>query len=127
VISTFDVVHDSADPAGLLQAIRGALKDDGRFVCLDMNASHKPEENVGPLHTLLYGCSVHYCMSVSLGAGGSGSARADSTPQWPTRCARRPGSPLWRRQAGRSLASSTALSCNTRWRSAGDKGFVSGR
>jgi hypothetical protein len=29
VISTFDVIHDAADPLGLLKGIRKSLKPDG--------------------------------------------------------------------------------------------------
>lgn len=72
VITTFDVVHDAANPLALLRAIRQALPRDGFFVCLDMNCSHKLEENIGPLGALFHGFSVLYCMTTSLGAGGVG-------------------------------------------------------
>ncbi len=39
IITTFDVVHDAVDPQGLLRSIRQAMKDDGIYVCLDMNCS----------------------------------------------------------------------------------------
>lgn len=72
VISTFDVVHDAADPLRLLTAIREGLKPDGVYVCLDINCSHKLEENFGPLGAMFHGFSVLYCMTTSLGAGGVG-------------------------------------------------------
>ena len=72
VIFTFDVVHDAVDPAGLLRQIRRALNPGGRFVCLDINASHHVEENVHPLGALFHGCSVFYCMTTSLAHGGTG-------------------------------------------------------
>jgi len=72
VITTFDVLHDSVDPAGLLAAIRQALRPGGRYVCVDINSSDDPEQNVGPLATLLYGTSIMYCMTVSLARGGAG-------------------------------------------------------
>jgi SAM-dependent methyltransferase len=72
VVFTFDVVHDSADPLGLLTAIRRALRPDGRYVCLDINASDRLEENVGQLGTLFYGFSVLHCMTSSLAVGGAG-------------------------------------------------------
>lgn len=72
VITTFDVVHDSIDPLGLLRAIRQALKADGNYVCLDINCSDKIEENSGPLGALFYGVSVFYCMTTSLAGGGAG-------------------------------------------------------
>lgn len=72
VIFTFDVVHDAVDPAGLLRQIRSALRPGGRYVCLDINASDRLEENVGPLGALFHGCSVLYCMTTSLAHGGTG-------------------------------------------------------
>jgi SAM-dependent methyltransferase len=72
VISTFDVVHDSGDPAGLVRAIRRALAPDGVYVVLEMNCADDAAENVGPLATLNYGVSILYCMSTSLAGGGQG-------------------------------------------------------
>jgi SAM-dependent methyltransferase len=72
VIFTFDVVHDAVDPRGLLRTIRESLAADGVYVCLDINASHRLEENAGPLGSLFYGFSVLYCMTTSLANGGEG-------------------------------------------------------
>ncbi len=72
VVFTFDVVHDAADPSGLLRRIRESLRPGGRFVCLDINASHHLAENVHPLGALFHGCSVLYCMTTSLSQGGAG-------------------------------------------------------
>jgi SAM-dependent methyltransferase len=72
VISTFDVVHDSVDPASLLGAIRRGLNDGGTYLILEMRSHDDPADNVGPLATLLYGVSVLYCMTTSLAGGGEG-------------------------------------------------------
>ena len=72
VITTFDVVHDSVDPAGLLRSIRDALRPGGIYLCVDINCSDKVEENVGPVATLLYGFSLMYCMTCSLAHDGEG-------------------------------------------------------
>lgn len=72
VVFTFDVIHDAADPAGLLRRIRESLTPGGRYVCLDINASHHLAENVHPLGALFHGCSVLYCMTTSLAHGGAG-------------------------------------------------------
>jgi 2-polyprenyl-3-methyl-5-hydroxy-6-metoxy-1,4-benzoquinol methylase len=72
VITTFDVVHDAADPMGLLRTIRQALRPDGVYVCLDINCSDKLEENMGPLGAMFHGVSVLYCMTTSLARGGMG-------------------------------------------------------
>lgn len=72
LIATFDVVHDSPDPAGLLRAIRQALRPDGTYLLLEINCSEKLEENAGPLGAMFHGFSVLYCMTTSLARGGVG-------------------------------------------------------
>ncbi|HEX3607892.1 MAG TPA: class I SAM-dependent methyltransferase [Candidatus Dormibacteraeota bacterium] len=72
LITTFDVVHDAADPLGLLRAIRAALAPGGVYVCLDMNCSDRVEENTGPVGSMLHGISVLYCLTTSLAQGGAG-------------------------------------------------------
>jgi 2-polyprenyl-3-methyl-5-hydroxy-6-metoxy-1,4-benzoquinol methylase len=72
VVTTFDVLHDSADPRAIVSAIRSALAPDGRYICLEINCADRPEENVGPLGTVLYGLSLAYCLPVSLAEGGAG-------------------------------------------------------
>ena len=72
VITTFDVVHDAADPLGMLTAIREALRPGGRYVCLDINCTPDLAGNAGPLGSFFYGASLLYCMTTSLAAGGEG-------------------------------------------------------
>jgi 2-polyprenyl-3-methyl-5-hydroxy-6-metoxy-1,4-benzoquinol methylase len=72
VVTTFDVLHDSADPRAIVAAIRAALRPGGRYLCLEINCADRPEENVGPLGTVLYGLSLAYCLPVSLAEGGAG-------------------------------------------------------
>ncbi|HEX8627856.1 MAG TPA: methyltransferase domain-containing protein [Catenuloplanes sp.] len=72
VITTFDVIHDAGDPHRMLRAIRDALRPDGRYVCLDINASHRLQDNAGPLAAYFYGMSVLFCMTTSLAEGGAG-------------------------------------------------------
>lgn len=72
VIATFEVVHDSVDPLGLLKAIRQALRPGGIYLCLDVNCSDKLEENNGVLGAMFHGFSVTYCMTTSLAWGGAG-------------------------------------------------------
>ena len=72
VISTFDVVHDAIDPDALARAIKQALVDDGIYFLLEVNSADDPAENIGPLATLMYGCSLLYCMTTSLAHGGHG-------------------------------------------------------
>jgi SAM-dependent methyltransferase len=72
LITTFDVVHDAADPLGLLRAIRRGLKPDGTYLCLEINCADTLERNLSPLGALFYGCSVLLCTTVSLADGGAG-------------------------------------------------------
>jgi hypothetical protein len=39
---------------------------------VEINSSDHPEENAGPLGTVLYGLSLAYCLPVSLAEGGAG-------------------------------------------------------
>ncbi|MDX6660756.1 MAG: hypothetical protein QOJ55_1578, partial [Solirubrobacteraceae bacterium] len=49
LITTFDVVHDSVDPVGLMSGIRAGLRQDGTYLMLEMNASGEVAENDNPL------------------------------------------------------------------------------
>ena len=71
-ISTFDVVHDSIDPAALLRSIRGALKPGGTYLMVEVNVSSRVEDNINPMGRMMYSMSTLYCMSVSLAGGGAG-------------------------------------------------------
>jgi SAM-dependent methyltransferase len=72
VISTYDVIHDAIDPQGLLKAIRQGLKDDGIYICLDINCADDPADNEGPVAAMFYGFSIYYCMTTSLAHNGEG-------------------------------------------------------
>jgi SAM-dependent methyltransferase len=71
-VSTFDVVHDAVDPAGLMSAIRRSLKDDGTYLVQEVNVSDRVEENMKPLGKMIYSISTLYCMTTSLAHGGAG-------------------------------------------------------
>jgi SAM-dependent methyltransferase len=72
LISTFDVIHDSSDPRGLLASIRRALRPDGIFLCLEIASEERLEDNAGPKGALKYGFSVLYCMTTSPANHGAG-------------------------------------------------------
>jgi 2-polyprenyl-3-methyl-5-hydroxy-6-metoxy-1,4-benzoquinol methylase len=91
VITTFDVIHDSADPRGILRAIHDALEPTGRYVCVDINCAENPEDNAGPLGTVLYGSSLAYCLPVSLASGGAGLGTLGLPPSRLTELARGAG------------------------------------
>jgi len=72
-VTTFDAVHDQADPAGLLAGIARALRPGGVYLMQDIAGSSHLENNLDhPLATFLYTVSTFHCTPVSLGQGGPG-------------------------------------------------------
>ncbi len=80
-ITTFDVIHDAIDPAGLMTSIRRALKPGGTFLMLEMRCSPRLEENINPVGRFLYSISTLYCMTTSLAHGGQGIGAAMGEPK----------------------------------------------
>ena len=73
LVTAFDAIHDQADPAAVLRAIRASLAPDGIFLMQDIRASSALERNLDhPLAPFLYAVSLMHCMTVSLAQGGSG-------------------------------------------------------
>ena len=72
-VTTFDAVHDQAQPLQVLQGIRRTLKQGGVYLMQDIRASSHPANNIDhPIGTLLYTVSCMHCMTVSLAQGGEG-------------------------------------------------------
>jgi len=74
-ITTFDCIHDMANPGAVIRAIRQALKPDGTWLIADIHGKPTFEENLAanPLTALMYGFSVLCCMSSALSEpGGAG-------------------------------------------------------
>jgi SAM-dependent methyltransferase len=76
LITSFDVIHDLADPLAGLRRIREALTDDGIFLMMEPNASSDLEANLSPYGAMLYGMSALHCMTQSLASGGAGLGSA---------------------------------------------------
>ncbi|CAG8553677.1 932_t:CDS:2 [Paraglomus brasilianum] len=73
VVIGLDAIHDLAEPANALKCIYRALKDDGIYAMLDMNASSDLEKNKTHLFgPAMYAGSLFHCVSVSLANGGEG-------------------------------------------------------
>ena len=73
VITAFDAIHDQAQPATVLANIASALKPNGIFLMVDIQASSHVQENIDlPWGTFLYTISLMHCMTVSLSQGGVG-------------------------------------------------------
>lgn len=76
VITTFDVIHDLAEPLGGMKRIREALAEDGRYLMMEPNASSNLEDNLTPRGAMLYGTSTLHCLTQSLAVGGAGLGAA---------------------------------------------------
>ncbi len=73
LITTFDAVHDQADPASVLAGIHRTLKDDGDYLMQDIAGSSHVHKNVDhPVGPFLYTISFMHCMTVSLALDGAG-------------------------------------------------------
>ncbi len=73
LVTSFDAVHDQADPAALLRGIARTLAPDGVYLMQDIRASSHVRENLDhPLAAFLYAVSCAHCMPVSLAQGGAG-------------------------------------------------------
>ncbi|PKB80059.1 MAG: transcriptional regulator [SAR202 cluster bacterium Io17-Chloro-G9] len=73
LITTFDVVHDLAQPAVVLKAIADLLNPGGAYLMVEFAASSNLEENMeNILGPTLYAISVMYCMTTSLAYEGAG-------------------------------------------------------
>lgn len=76
LITSFDVIHDLADPLAGLTRIREALADGGAYLMMEPNVSSRLEENLNDRAALLYGVSALHCMTQSLAVGGVGVGAA---------------------------------------------------
>ena len=76
LITTFDVIHDLADPLAGLRHIRKVLAADGQFLMMEPNISSNLEDNLDARGALLYGISTLHCMTQSLARGGEGLGAA---------------------------------------------------
>ena len=72
-VTTFDAVHDQAQPLALLRGIRRTLEPDGVYLMQDIQGSSHVHRNLDhPGAPLLYMISCMHCMTVSLAQGGEG-------------------------------------------------------
>jgi SAM-dependent methyltransferase len=73
LVTTFDAIHDQAQPAQVLSNIRRALRKDGVYLCQEIKGESDHAGNLAhPIAPFLYTVSTMHCMSVSLANGGPG-------------------------------------------------------
>lgn len=73
LVLALDVVHDAANPAGLLQSVLSSLKPNGVFLVLEIRCESSVEANAAaPLGATRYTMSLLYCLTTSLARGGAG-------------------------------------------------------
>ena len=67
-ISTFDCLHDMANPTSVMHAIYQAIKPDGTWLIADIHSLPTFEENMeqNPMASMFYGFSVLCCMSSAM-------------------------------------------------------------
>lgn len=80
IVTTFDAIHDQAQPARVLENIHRALKPGGRYLCVEPRAFSALEDNMHePMAPFQYTVSTMHCMSVSIAGGGEGLGTAWGT------------------------------------------------
>jgi SAM-dependent methyltransferase len=71
-ITTFDAIHDQADPASVLRGIASSLKSGGTYLCVDVAASSDVADNAAhPAGPFIYTYSTMHCLTVSMAVGGA--------------------------------------------------------
>jgi ubiquinone/menaquinone biosynthesis C-methylase UbiE len=76
-ITTFDAVHDQADPAAALKNIYTSLRPGGTYLMQDILASSHHHTDIDhPVGPFIYCISTMHCMSVSLANNGAGLGAA---------------------------------------------------
>jgi 2-polyprenyl-3-methyl-5-hydroxy-6-metoxy-1,4-benzoquinol methylase len=72
-VTTFDAIHDQAQPLNVLKGIHRTLKPGGIYLMQDIRGSSRVHGDVEhPLGPFLYTISTMHCMTVSLAQGGEG-------------------------------------------------------
>lgn len=72
-VTTFDAIHDQANPLAVLKGIYRTLNPGGVYLMQDIHSTGHVHKNMDhPLGPLLYTISCMHCMSVSLAQGGDG-------------------------------------------------------
>jgi 2-polyprenyl-3-methyl-5-hydroxy-6-metoxy-1,4-benzoquinol methylase len=77
LVTTFDAIHDQAQPEKVLGGIYAMIKPGGTYLCVEPKASSILAENLNePMAPYMYTISTMHCMTVSLAYGGEGLGTA---------------------------------------------------
>ena len=80
IVTTFDAIHDQAQPKTVLENIANALTADGTYLCVEPKAHSALADNMHePVAAFQYTVSTMHCMSVSIAGGGEGLGTAWGT------------------------------------------------
>ena len=72
-VTTFDAVHDQAQPRAMVKGVHNILKTGGYWLCADICASsHVGDNKDHPIGVFGYTVSCMHCMTVSLAYDGEG-------------------------------------------------------
>ena len=76
-VTTFDAIHDQAQPDAVLSNIHRSLKPGGRYLCVEPTAHSALSDNMTePVAAYQYTMSTMHCMAVSIAGGGEGLGTA---------------------------------------------------
>ncbi len=76
-VTSFDAIHDQAQPHTVLENIHRSLVDDGTYLCVEPKAHSALIDNMEePAAAYQYTISTMHCMSVSIAGGGEGLGTA---------------------------------------------------
>ena len=93
LVLTFDCIHDMVRPDLTIAAIRGAVRDDGTWLCKDIRSSGSFADNLrNPMLAMMYASSIVTCMSSAMSEpGGLGLGTLGFNPLVAERMAREAG------------------------------------
>ena len=93
LVLTFDCIHDMVRPDLTIAAIRGALREDGTWLCKDIRSNASFADNLrNPMLATMYASSIVTCMSSAMSEpGGLGLGTLGFNPVVAERMARDAG------------------------------------
>ncbi len=69
LVTSFNSLHDAADPLRMAARIRSALADDGAWLIVEPFAHDRLEENISPINRFYYAISTMVCVPAALREG----------------------------------------------------------